>query len=150
MAYGAYNVYVSVNGPRGSGTAIVPVSSFATGRLALPAGLGAILVVLGIVLVAGLLTIIHAAAGESLVAPGQIPDPAIRRRAKRVTFVAAPVLALAIFGGAKWWSSEDLAYRRHLFGTPRADASFSLDARHRTLRLTVRDTAGFRSLIAPV
>jgi len=150
MAYGAYSVYVTVEGTRGSGTAIVPVSSFATGRLALPGGLGAILVVLGVVLVAGLLTIIHAAAGESLVDPGQTPDRAIRQRAKTVTFVAAPLLALAIFGGAKWWSSEDLAYRRHLFGSPSAEASFSVDAHHRTLHLTVRDTTAFRSIIAPV
>jgi hypothetical protein len=150
MAYGAYSVYVTVDGARGSGTVIVPVSSFATGRLAIPAGLGAILVVLGIVLAAGLLTIIHAAAGESLVDPGQLPNRATRQRAKTVTFVAAPLLALAIFGGAKWWSSEDLAYRRHLFGSPSAEASFSVDAHHRTLRLTVRDTTAFRSIIAPV
>jgi hypothetical protein len=150
MAYGAYSVYVSVTGPRGPGTAIVPVSSFATGRLALPAGLGAILVVLGILLVAGLLTIVHAAAGESLVAPGEMPTRAVKRRARLVTLVAAPVLGLAIAGGAKWWGAEDLAYRRYLFGSPKADAEFSVDAHHRTLRLTVRDTAQYRAILSPV
>jgi hypothetical protein len=150
MAYGAYSVYVTVEGPRGSGTAIVPVSSFATGRLALPAGLGAILVVLGVLLVAGLLTIIHAAAGESLVTPGETPDRAVRRRANVVTLVAAPILGLALFGGAKWWSSEDSSYRDHLFGSPKADARFSVDNDHRTLRLTVRDTAEFRAIYSPV
>jgi hypothetical protein len=150
MAYGAYSVYVTVEGPRGSGTAIVPVSSFATGRLPLPAGLGAILVALGVALVAGLLTLIHAGAGESLVPPGETPSRAVRLRAARVTAIAAPLLALAIFGGAKWWSSEDLAYRRYLFGSPKADAAFTVDATHRTLRLTVRDTARFRAIYAPV
>src|SRR5438270_3561309 len=81
MAYGAYSVYVTVDGARGSGTAIVPVSSFATGRLPLSAGLTALLVVLGLVLLVGLLTLVHAAAGESLVPPGIVPDRAIRRRA---------------------------------------------------------------------
>src|SRR6185295_17315750 len=57
MAYGAYSVYVSVDGARGSGTAIVPVNSFATGRLPLSRGLGGILVVLGVVLATGLLTL---------------------------------------------------------------------------------------------
>jgi hypothetical protein len=71
-------------------------------------------------------------------------------RAARVTAIAAPLLALAIFGGAKWWSSEDLAYRRYLFGSPKADAAFTVDATHRTLRLTVRDTARFRAIYAPV
>jgi hypothetical protein len=150
MAYGAYSVYVTVDGARGSGTAIVPVSSFATGRLPLSAPLGAILVGLGVVLVAGLLTIIHAAAGESLVPPGATTTRDVRRRANVVTLIAAPVLALALFGGAKWWSAEDSAYRGHMFGSPQADAQFSVDATHRTLRLTVRDTAAFRAILSPV
>lgn len=150
MAYGAYSVYVTVDGPRGSGTAIVPVSSFATGRLPLSPALGAMLVGLGVLLVVGLLTLIHAGAGESLVAPGQTPAPAVRRRARRVTLVAAPLLGLALFGGASWWSSEDQAYRGHMFGSPGTDAVFSLDATHRTLRLTVRDTARFHAIYSPV
>jgi len=150
MAYGSYSVYVTVDGPRGSGTAIVPVSSFATGRLALPAGLGAILVVLGVVLVAGFLTLVHAGAGESLVAPGEMVTSAVRRRASRITFVMAPLIALALFGGAKWWGAEDFDYRRHLFASPKADAEFTLDGSHRTLRLTVRDTAAFHSIYSPV
>ena len=36
--------------------------------------------------------------------------------------MAAAILALAMFGGAKWWGSEDSAYRDHMFGSPRADA----------------------------
>src|ERR1043166_1338093 len=71
MAYGSYSVYVTVSGQRGSGTAIVPVASFATGRLPLSRALGGILVVLGALLVAGLLTIVRAAVGESLVPPGE-------------------------------------------------------------------------------
>jgi hypothetical protein len=150
MAYGAYSVYVSVDGTRGSGTVIVPVGSFATGRLALPAGLGAILVVLGGVLVAGFLTIVHAASGESLVPPGETPNSTVKRRANAITFVTAPILALALFGGAKWWSSEDRAYRGHMFGSPRADAEFSVDGNHRTLRLEVRDTAAYHAIYSPV
>src|SRR5262249_1636683 len=130
MAYGAYSVYVTVDGPRGSGTVIVPVSSFATGRLAIPAGLGAILVVLGVVLVAGFLTLVHAGSGESLVAPGQVVTSSERQRAQRITFVATPLIALGLFGGAKWWGAEDVDYRRHLFGSPKANAEFSLDASH--------------------
>src|SRR5262249_98068 len=108
------------------------------------------LVVLGVVLVAGLLTIIHAAAGESLVSPGEVPGPAVRRRARVVTLVAAPILALVLFGGAKWWGAEDRAYRGYMFGSPKADVQFSVDNGHRTLRLTVRDTAAFHAIYSPV
>src|SRR4051812_34126166 len=60
MSYGAYSVYASVDGPRGSGTVIVPVNSFATGRLPLTRGLGTVLVVLAGILITGLLTLVRA------------------------------------------------------------------------------------------
>ena len=118
MAYGAYSVYVTVSGARGSGTAIVPVNSFATGRLPLSRGLGAILVVLGVLLAAGIVTIIRAASGESLVPPGEVLDAARRRRANLTTAIFVPILALIVFGGAKWWSAEDAGYRRFMYGSP--------------------------------
>ena len=93
MAYGAYSVYVTVDGTRGSGTAIVPVSSFATGRLPLPAGLGTVLVALAAILIVGFLTLVRAGAGESLVAPGEKIDAPRRKRANVVTGVSAAVLA---------------------------------------------------------
>jgi len=150
MAYGSYSVYVTVSGARGSGTAIVPVASFATGRLPLSRALGGILVVLGALLVAGLLTIVRAAVGESLVPPGESFDSAKRRRANIVTAIAAPVLGLALFGGAKWWRAEDAGYRQRLYGSPAADPTITVDAMHRTLRLVVHDTAAFHAIYAPV
>jgi hypothetical protein len=150
MAYGSYSVYVTVSGACGSGTAIVPVASFATGRLPLSPALGAILIVLGGVLVGGLLTIVRAAAGESLVPPGEPFDEAKRRRANLVTAIAAPLLALAIFGGAKWWRAEDTGYRRTMYGSPAADPTLSVDATHRTLRIAVHDTAQFHAIYSPV
>ena len=129
MAYGSYSVYVTVDGARGSGTAIVPVNSFATGRLPLSRGLGAILVVLGVLLVAGIPDDHSRRRGrESRSARRGRSTRRSRRRANLVTGIAAPILALALFGGAKWWSAEDSAYRGHMFGSPAVDATFSVDA----------------------
>ncbi len=150
MARGAYSVYVSVSGGRGSGTAIVPVSSFATGRLPLPRALGAILVMLGALLVAGLLTIIHAASGESLVPPGEIVGRSRRRRANLITAVSAPLLGLVLFGGAKWWNAEDASYRESMYRSPAADVAVRVQGSHRTLRLAVHDTARFHAIYSPV
>jgi hypothetical protein len=150
MAYGAYSVYVTVDGARGAGTAIVPVSSFATGRLPLSRGLGAILVVLGLLLFGGLITIVRAASGESLVPPGEPLEPLRRRRANVRALIFAPILALAILGGAKWWNTEDAAYRRNMYGSPAADPSFDVSPGHRTLRLVVHDTAAFNALNSPI
>lgn len=150
MSYGSYSVYVTVNGALGSGTAIVPVAAFATGRLPLSRGLTIILAILGALLVAGLITIIRAGAGESLVPPGETFDAVRRRRANVVTAVAVPVLALMIFGGAKWWGAADAAYRRNMYGSPAAEPSVRVSDGHRTLHLVVHDTASFRALYVPL
>jgi hypothetical protein len=149
MSYGAYSVYVTVSGTRGSGMAIVPVNSFATGRLPLSRGLGAILVVLGLLLAAGLITIIWAASGESQVPPGEVFDAARRRRANKIALIFAPILGVIIFGGAKWWGAEDAGYRRWMYGSPAVDVTAG-DGNSRSLRLAVHDTAQFHAIFAPV
>jgi len=146
MSYGSSSVYVTVDGSRGSGTAIVPVGSFATGRLPLSPALGALLAVLAVVLFAGLLSIIRAGAGESLVAPGDIFDATRRRSANRIVAIAAPLLALAVFGGWTWWQSEDATYRRRMYASPELRASITNDPTHRRLDLVVRDTASFHAI----
>lgn len=144
MSRGSSSVYVTVSGARGSGTAIVPVAALSTSRLALSRGLAAILVVLGCVLFAGLVTIVRAASGEALLEPGRPVDDATRRRSRTAVLVAAPVLALLVLGGARWWTKVDGDYRRLMYKPPMVTASF--DARH--LTLVVRDTASFRTILA--
>jgi len=148
MARGSYSVYVDVQGARGDGRVIVPVNSVATGRLGLSPGLTTVLVVLGLTLVAGLVTIVRAAVGESLVVPGGTLEPAARRRANLVAIVAVPALALILFGGAKWWTAVDAEYRQSMFRAPAVDAFVGKDGR--TLRLVVHDTSAHRAIFSPV
>jgi len=150
MAYGSYSVYVRAYGKKGSGTAIVPVNYFATSRLSLSPALGALLIVLGGFLLAGLVTIVRVSAGESLVPPGEPFDAAKKRRANVVTAIAVPLLAIAVFGGARWWNSVDARYRRTMFRPPAANPVIKQDPAHRTLNLVLRDTASFRSIFVPV
>ncbi len=119
MAYGAYSVYVTVSGSRGSGTVAVPVMSFATGRLGFSSGLAGILIVLGAVLVVGLITLVYAAAAESSLTPGAVLTTERRNRARTVSVIALPVIALLLFGGAKWWESVDRSYQRTCSGRRR-------------------------------
>ena len=155
MARGAYSVYVTVSDARGSGTAIVPVNALATGRLGLSRGLGALLAVLGALLLAGLVTIVRAASGESLLPPGQALDARTRRRANLTAIIATPVLALLVLGGAKWWSTVDAQYQRTMYRPPAVDAAVSIDsaaggAARRILALSLHDTASYRALLSAV
>jgi hypothetical protein len=142
MRPGAYSVYVSVEGSRGAGTVTVPVGAVATAQRSLGGGLKLLLVVLGAGLFAGLVTIVHAAFGESLTAPGSAVDPKRRRRARVVAAGAVPILALAVLGGARWWEAEAAAYRRTLYRPldVRARVSTSAAGTH-TLELAITDSA---------
>ena len=148
MRSGAYSVYVTVDGARGNGTAVVPVMSVATGRLGVSLGLAAILVVLGAVLLIGLVTIIRAAAGDSLVPAGKPPSPSHRRRANLVTIASIPIVALLVFGGARWWKAVDRDYERTMFNPPALASSVETLADRAVLTVSTRDTTPNRTQLS--
>ena len=115
MARGAYSVDVMVDGTAGPANVLVPVASVATGQLEMNGALGALLLALGVILVAGLVTIVYTAAGESLVEPEAVLDSTRRRRARRVAAISVPIIALGVFGGARWWSAVDRQYEGTLY-----------------------------------
>lgn len=115
MARGAYSVDVIVGGSKGDANVLVPVASVATGQLAMGPMLGGVLTVLGLFLVAGLVTIVYKAAGESLVPASDVLEEGARRKARLVAALSLPVLALAIFGGARWWSAVDRDYQQTIY-----------------------------------
>ncbi|HEV2148779.1 MAG TPA: hypothetical protein VGR37_15345 [Longimicrobiaceae bacterium] len=137
MDFGSYSVHVAVEGPRGTGTLIVPVPAMATGVAGMPRGLALALVGLGLFLAVGLLTIVGAAVREAVLPPGEEPDAARRRRSWAARAMAVPALALALFGGAKWWSAEEARYGEKLYRAPRVEAGVAEEAGGRVLTLRV-------------
>jgi hypothetical protein len=150
MARGAYSVYVTVQGANGTGTVSVPVMSVATGRLRMSAGLSAILATLGVLLAAGLITIVYAGAGESVVEAGQTFDKRRRRRARSVALVAAPIVALALFGGAKWWRSVDTLYQTRMYRPLATRGSITREGPRPVLRFAVVDSSGRPTTLDPL
>lgn len=114
MSAGSYSIEVEVSGSRGTGMLGVPVVGMPTAELSLGTRLKVTLGALGLVLVAGLLSIVHAGAGEALLAPGAAVTPPARRRARIAAVVALPVVLALTAGGWNWWQSEAEAYRRTL------------------------------------
>jgi hypothetical protein len=149
MARGAYSVDVIVEGARGTANVLVPVASVATGRLAMSPALGALLAVLAFVLCAGLVNIVYKGAGESLLEPAAELDPTRARRARRAAAVAVPVLALAIFGGARWWRAVDTTYERTMYRPSPLNLKLEGDALRLQLTDTLRQPPGRPSALVP-
>jgi hypothetical protein len=143
-------VHVTVIGSAGEGTLIVPVAAVATGQLQLSPGLRWLLIALGTLLLAGVVTAVHAAVGESQVPPGEAVPPARRRRARIGAAIAASLMAMLVLGGAKWWGAEAAAYRRTLYRTMRTQAAVRDSAGVPTLVLSIVDTTWREGRVSPL
>jgi hypothetical protein len=150
MAGGSYSVHVIVTGSAGTGTVIVPVGAVATGQLPLGPLLEWLLALLGLLLAAGLVTVIRAAVGESQVPPGEEMPPARRRRARIATIFAVPLVAFIALGGARWWGAEAESYRRTLYKPLPTRSTISDSAGMPMLTVSVQDSTWRRGWITPV
>jgi hypothetical protein len=115
MDFGSYSVHVDVEGAAGAGSTIVPVRAIATEIRGMDTGLALGLSGLGIFLLLGALTLVGAAAREGDLTPGEVAGPPRHRRARRAQATAAVVLALALFGGWRWWQSEEADYLQNMY-----------------------------------
>lgn len=118
MKPGAYSVDVTIEGPRGKGTLVVPVNSMATNTRPMSLGYGIMLSALGIILFLGGLRIAAAVFGESRLDPGTLPARRDRWRGRAAMAVTAIVLSLLALGGKKWWDYEDRNYRNNALYKP--------------------------------
>jgi hypothetical protein len=139
MTASSYDIRVSVAGPAGRGTLVVPVSTAARRRLAMRSGLAAVLLGLGALLFAGLLSLVGAGIRESVLAPGERPRPRDRRRALVGMATTAAVLVMLLAGGRSWWNQIDAAHRQRLFKPYRVVTAVQPDGPQQVLRLTIAD-----------
>ena len=140
MTATSYQLAVDVTGPSGTGTVIVPVLALATAERPMPPWLGGVLAGLGLFLTVGFLTIIGSAVRESVLPPGEEPDPRRRRRARMGTAVAAVAVTLILWGGNQWWAAEALSYGQSVLFRPfTANAAASTVGDRQLLTLAIRD-----------
>jgi hypothetical protein len=142
MEPGAQSVELEIRGAAGTGTVIIPVDAVATRVLVMPKALGAILAVLGFVLITLLLSIVGAAVRESVLQPGV--EPSLRRRwyARVAVTLGACMLVALLWGGNRWWASEAADYRNNrLYHSLVAQAHIRTEDGCRLLRLEITDPA---------
>lgn len=123
MIQGSYSIRVRVEGGGQAGEVLVPVTTAPTRLKEMRPGLGAILSVLGLLLFAGAVTLAGAAVRESVLAPGEAPDPRRVRRARVVAVGVGLFLALILAGGKRWWGAVEAAAREDLYRPFKTEAS---------------------------
>ena len=141
MSGGSNSVTVNVAGPRGSGSVVVPAAFVAYRRLGLDGPLAIGLAVVGLVMFAGLVSIVGAAAREASLPPGTAVDPARRKRGRIALVAATVILASLLIGGRVWWNAEDAAYRRSIFRPMAASASAADSGASSTVELRITDSS---------
>jgi hypothetical protein len=115
MNSGATSVQVEIEGARGKGKLIVPVSATSTARRTMPAGLGWILAALGVFLVGVLTTIFGASVSDSLQPVGEKANAKTIRKRITGSVVGASFCGLFLFIGNNWWNNETEIYKRNMF-----------------------------------
>jgi len=121
MERGSLQVRVGVDGARGAGTLAVPVPASAQTTLAMPTGLGALLLGLMLVLALAIVAIASGALREATLEPGAAPRP--RTRVALVVVSAIVVGAIAL--GNAWWSAVAGDYAQLVAKPWRVQASVS-------------------------
>jgi len=110
MSSGSYSIDVNIDGARGSGRAVVPVTNIAVKRLPMPRALGIVLFLCGLILVAGAVSIVGAGVREAIGT-----NASSQRRARLSMLIAAVLFIVLVARGNAWWNSVDTAYRQRLF-----------------------------------
>jgi hypothetical protein len=115
MNTGTWQVRLQVDGARGPGSLSVPVPAASTRVLPMKKELAALLVLLGLVLAVGLVSIIGAGSGEAQLEPGLETDAPLRRRSHVAMAATAVALAGVLWLGNQWWNSEAGNYQLRIY-----------------------------------
>ena len=142
MQSGVASMRVSVEGPLGKGSAIIPVMAVSTAQRTMPKSLDWQLAGLGLLLFVLMITIIGSSVTDGTLAPGSEVKSSSRKR-----YIAMGVTALILFailyGGSAWWNSWSSNYRRFMYKPPLAHSKVSMHNGQLVLQLNI-DTAWLR------
>jgi hypothetical protein len=115
MKSGSWEVHFQIEGDDGTRTMSIPVPAVALSTLKMQRGMGTMLGVLGFLLVGLMAGIVWAAVRESELVPGTVPDARRRRHALIATACSLILMALVLWGGAKWWNVEAASYAMKVY-----------------------------------
>jgi len=115
MAPGSWQIRIAADGAAGHGGWSVPLPAVAMGTRKMQPGLGALLALLGVILIVGMTGIVGAAAREAQLAPGEAPSGKRRRSALISMTVTLAVLVAAVVLGDMWWKADAAGYSQEVY-----------------------------------
>lgn len=140
MAGGASSVQITIEGDKGKSELVVPIAAISTAQREMPAGLGVLLSVLGLLLVVLLVTTIGASASDGLLKAGESLTTK-QKRARLVNMgVAVVACTLILYGGSSWWSSWADDYKQHLYKPLEGKAAVVNQSGERLFQLKIDTT----------
>ena len=143
MATGSWQVKIYADAATGnSGELSIPVPALATQTKKMDPKMGALLLALMLLLVAGLISIVGAGAGEGQVEPGLTPGPKEQRRSRVAMAFVALLIGAMIWGGDVWWMAEASDYGGYVYKPLAMDAQ--LDQSTGKLRLEIKESGWAR------
>ena len=142
MASGSWQVRFTVDGSQGRAVLSIPVPATASSTKGMQAGLGILLGCLGLLLIAGIIGIVGAAARDAQLPPGATPSAAGRKRALIAMGIALVAMIGAVWGGEVWWKGEAADYAHYVYKPLTMQATVTPD---QTLHLKIEDPGWIKS-----
>lgn len=140
MLPGTMSVHIIITGSKGKGEINIPVMAENTARRKMPATLGILLVVLGMLLAALVITIAGSSLSDAITRPGL--SAADKRNKKLVGMgVTSVIVCVIAFYTYRWCKSDHLTYLAYLYKPIKGHSAIFDDNGHSILRLQVTDTA---------
>ncbi|WP_375445297.1 hypothetical protein [uncultured Fibrella sp.] len=113
MESGSTSIQLTINGPDGPVNVVVPLLATSTATREMPAGTGAGLAVMGLLLLVMMITIIGASNADGVLAPNVPGGKTTQRRRLIGMGVGGVFLILVLTGGRMWWNSWADNYRTY-------------------------------------
>lgn len=136
MESGSTSIQLAIDGPDGKVEVVVPVMAVATATRDMPAGTGAALAAMGLLLLVMMITIIGASNADGV---------GVNSPRKRLVGMATGgfILVLILTGGRFWWNSRADEYRTDQLYKPVPLISTAVLQNGQTLLTIQPDTTGF-------
>jgi hypothetical protein len=142
MASGSWQVRFNVDGSQGHGVLSIPVPATSSSTRGMQTGLGVLLGSLGLLLAAGVIGIVGAAARDAQLPPGAVASISVRNRARIGMAIALVVTLAAVWFGNLWWKGEADSYARHVYKPLTMQAELAPD---QVLHLKIEDPGWIKS-----